>query len=249
MDKDRIEKLGYISCIERNTYLNQEGEDDQINADDYADPYNWQGSQKYETSHQTVYANNRIHWTDAHNRTSLESEHFSENFRSTGLNGTESRHPTPYQHTCKHKQTNVCFLCTRVYARPSTLKTHLRTHSGLRPYSCMHCHKKFSQAANLTAHLRTHSGERPFQCPVCFRCFSQSSSVTTHLRTHSGEKPYTCRVCSKAFADSSTLTKHARVHSGEKPYKCSLCDVRFSQSGNLKRHRRLHMAKEQSVYM
>ncbi|OON21250.1 zinc finger, C2H2 type [Opisthorchis viverrini] len=139
------------------------------------------------------------------------------------------------------QHTHKCFLCSRVYTRPSTLKTHLRTHAGLRPYRCMCCAKRFSQLANLTAHVRTHSGERPFHCPVCQKRFSQSSSVTTHLRTHSGERPYACNFCSKAFADSSTLTKHIRVHSGEKPYRCEQCKMGFSQSGNLKRHVRVHI--------
>lgn len=54
---------------------------------------------------------------------------------------------------------NQCRICGRHYARPSTLKTHLRTHTNERPYKCAVCRKTFSQAANLTAHQRVHTGE------------------------------------------------------------------------------------------
>lgn len=54
---------------------------------------------------------------------------------------------------------NQCGVCGRNYARPSTLKTHLRTHTNERPFKCNVCLKTFSQAANLTAHQRVHTGK------------------------------------------------------------------------------------------
>jgi KRAB domain-containing zinc finger protein len=60
--------------------------------------------------------------------------------------------------------------------------------------------------------MRTHSGVKPFTCQNCGKAFSESGSLRYHLRTHSGDKPYSCDICLKSFTLIGSLRKHKRTH-------------------------------------
>ncbi|ORX96099.1 hypothetical protein K493DRAFT_174049, partial [Basidiobolus meristosporus CBS 931.73] len=51
-----------------------------------------------------------------------------------------------------------CTVCEKMFNRPSSLKTHIYSHTGEKPYVCqvMGCQKKFSVLSNLRRHLKTH---------------------------------------------------------------------------------------------
>ncbi|AET41308.1 uncharacterized protein Ecym_8011 [Eremothecium cymbalariae DBVPG len=53
---------------------------------------------------------------------------------------------------------NVCKVCGRECRRPSTLKTHMLTHTGQRPFCCRHpgCNKSFNVRSNMLRHERLH---------------------------------------------------------------------------------------------
>ncbi|KAI8930304.1 hypothetical protein BC831DRAFT_387280, partial [Entophlyctis helioformis] len=53
-----------------------------------------------------------------------------------------------------------------------------------RRYQCQFCLKRFSRPSSLTTHVYTHTGERPFKCGNlgCGRAFSVLSNLRRHSR-------------------------------------------------------------------
>jgi uncharacterized Zn-finger protein len=69
------------------------------------------------------------------------------------------------------------------------------------------CEKVFTRRYNLTSHLRVHSGDRPFACPHCEVSFCRKHDLTRHIKSlHSQVKPYACHDCNLSFARSVTLS-------------------------------------------
>ena len=53
-----------------------------------------------------------------------------------------------------------CTECGREFKRASHLKSHMRTHTGIKPYPCDACGKAFTSKQILTAHQKTHADKK-----------------------------------------------------------------------------------------
>ncbi|CAE7182408.1 unnamed protein product [Rhizoctonia solani] len=60
-------------------------------------------------------------------------------------------------------------------------------------YECQYCGKRFNRPSSLKIHVNTHTGEKPYQCtfPSCGRRFSVMSNMRRHSRVHSQSSPGT----------------------------------------------------------
>lgn len=53
-------------------------------------------------------------------------------------------------------------------------------------FECSYCNKRFTRPSSLRTHIHSHTGEKPFRCdaPGCGRCFSVHSNLRRHQRSH-----------------------------------------------------------------
>uniref|UniRef100_T1J483 C2H2-type domain-containing protein n=1 Tax=Strigamia maritima TaxID=126957 RepID=T1J483_STRMM len=123
---------------------------------------------------------------------------------------------------------------------------HHTVHNKLRPFLCNYCGYAASCRSTLKMHMRQHTGEKPFSCNFCAYRTADHNSLRRHKMRHSGEKPYKCPFCPYACIQSSTYKTHLKnKHPGQDEglmYSCNLCAFRTIKKENFITHMADHKA-------
>lgn len=156
-----------------------------------------------------------------------------------------------------------CHFCGKCFRTSQSLKNHVQTHGGERPYLCLECGRVFRKRVNLISHTAIH--KRRIQCTVCKKIFPTLENLIQHSKLHSEKRDLQCPDCPLHFQYPSHFLRHVATHQkmehlelleqepqelvesveeqGEpNPLQCSLCKQVLKDGHALRKHCLAHIS-------
>lgn len=88
-------------------------------------------------------------------------------------------------------------------------------------HECNQCGKKWRTVTELKSHIASHSDVRPFVCEICGQAYKMKKALDIHIGMHNGIHPFVCTYCNKSFTQKVGLEKHLPIHTGVTRFQVS----------------------------
>lgn len=89
-------------------------------------------------------------------------------------------------------------------------------------HECSQCGKKWRTVTELKSHIASHSDVRPFVCEICGQAYKMKKALDIHIGMHNGIHPFVCSYCNKSFTQKVGLEKHLPIHTGVTRFQVSV---------------------------
>lgn len=142
----------------------------------------------------------------------------------------------------------ACKLCRKFYERRDKCTVHVKTHLGIKQYTCVVCNAKFVCKSDVMKHIRcSHTNPRPIQCPKCPKRFKSKFYLAEHDNVHKGVRPYSCTDCGQSYHHKVSLQIHMKSHLPPQNLACEYCGKVFPFRTRLLGHiASVHMKKRRN---
>lgn len=142
----------------------------------------------------------------------------------------------------------ACKLCRKFYERRDKCTVHVKTHLGIKQYTCIVCNAKFVCKSDVMKHIRcSHTNPRPIQCPKCPKRFKSKFYLAEHDNVHKGVRPYSCADCGQSYHHKVSLQIHMKSHLPPQNLACEYCGKVFPFRTRLLGHiASVHMKKRRN---
>jgi len=145
------------------------------------------------------------------------------------IDGEEIKVDDNVEHVVNGAQNGyTCKLCRKFYERRDKCMVHVKTHLGIKQYTCIVCNAKFVCKSDVMKHIRcSHTNPRPIQCPKCPKRFKSKFYLAEHDNVHKGVRPYSCTDCGQSYHHKVSLQIHMKSHLPPQNLACEYCGKVF----------------------